>query len=248
LSHESKDWRDEDAVTDVKDQGHCGSCWAFSSVEQVESMSRIQSVADDFIGSPQELVSCDHNQDLGCSGGLPPHAFEWMEKKPLEAEDDYPYTSGDSRHTGKCKADYSQGKVKVTSYKTISEHEQDLEHKGEKKMIKYVLGEGPLSIGVDASAWQLYDSGVMDADGCAAVTLDHAVQVVAYNGSPDDNSGPYWTVRNSWNTDWGEEGFIRLTAGENTCLIASLAVTVDVESVDAEQTPKIEEIADDLTV
>ncbi|CAD7947423.1 unnamed protein product [Amoebophrya sp. A25] len=250
LPTETKDWRDADVITDVKDQGQCGSCWAFSTVEQVESMARVEGITTDFVGAPQELVSCDHNGDMGCNGGLPTNAFDWLEDKPLEAEVDYPYMSGITRETGKCKADFSEGKIKVTSFKSISEDEKDPFHTGEKKMIKYVLQSGPLSLGVDAQQWQLYSGGVMSATSCAAEQLDHAVQAVAYYGDAEE---PYWVVRNSWNTDWGEEGFIRLAAGENACMMAGMATTVSVETVDPVKTvetpgPRIEEVPEDMVV
>lgn len=251
LPTETKDWRDADVITDVKDQGQCGSCWAFSTVEQVESMARVEGITTDFVGAPQELVSCDHNGDVGCNGGLPTNAYEWLEDKPLEAESDYPYMSGLTQKSGKCKADFSEGKIKVTNYKSVSEDEEDPYHTGEKKMIKYVLNSGPLSLGVDAMHWQLYTGGVMSATSCAAEQLDHAVQAVAYYG---DAAEPYWVVRNSWNTDWGEDGFIRLAAGENACMLAGMATTVSVETVDRvvktveTPGPRIEEVTEDMVV
>lgn len=212
-------------TTDVKDQGQCGSCWAFSTVEQIESMARIEDETTDFVAAPQELVSCDHNGDLGCNGGLPVNAYEWLENKALEPESAYPYTSGFTQQTGKCKADYSEGEFKVKSFTTVSETPSQ-----ERDMASYVLGSGPLSVGLDAQAWQLYTGGVMDRRGCHGVQMDHAVQIVAYDSDTAD--GPVWTVRNSWNTDWGEDGFIRLTAGEDTCLLTGMATTVEVEKVD----------------
>ncbi|CAD7955113.1 unnamed protein product [Amoebophrya sp. A120] len=243
----SKDWVEAGMTTDVKDQGQCGSCWAFSTVEQLESMARIEGITSDFIGSPQELVSCDHHGDEGCNGGLPVNAYEWLEGKPLESETDYPYMSGITRQTGKCTMDKSLGEFKVVSYKTVAEDSLD-----EPKLVDYLLSSGPLSIGVDATQWQLYTGGMMDADQCNAEQLDHAVQVVKYTGSDDSANGPYYTVRNSWNTDWGEDGFIRLTAGEDTCMLTGMATTVDVEAVSKEgpadvKTPgvTIEELTDE---
>merc|ERR1712232_1509981 len=101
---------------------------------------------------------------------------------------------------------------KVTSFHSVSTGPS-----GEGKMIKYVKTQGPLSVAVDATAWQTYQEGVMSASTCAGVQLDHAVQAVAYNGNA---AKPYWVVRNSWAADWGEEGYIRLTVGDNTCLVA----------------------------
>jgi len=163
----------------------------------------------------------------------------------LEEEADYPYRSGITGVTGKCKADYSKGEFKVKSFTTISS-----EPSQEKDMAKYVLSSGPLSVGLDAQAWQLYTGGIMTAESCHAMQMDHAVQVVAYDSTTPD--GPIWTLRNSWNTNWGEDGFIRLTAGEDTCLLTGMATTVDVEKVDGSkkdivETPgvKIEELDED---
>merc|ERR1719253_2128734 len=87
LKGQSRDWRDEGAVTPVKDQGQCGSCWAFSTVESIESAALVQGLStkdDPFIGAPQELVSCDKGSDEGCNGGLPANAFKYLRTTPLE--------------------------------------------------------------------------------------------------------------------------------------------------------------------
>jgi len=226
---ESKDWAADGMTTAVKDQGQCGSCWAFSTVEQVESMALIQGIRDDdgskLVLAPQELVSCDHNGDEGCNGGLPSNALEWLEKHPLEREADYPYMSGMTQHTGKCHKHESEGVVDVTSFKQISDGAE-----AEDDLHDYILNEGPASVGVDAnSAWQTYVGGVLHAYQCDG-QLDHAVQAVGIN---KEALTPYIKVRNSWADDWGEHGYIRLKAGTNTCGIANMAVTADVEKVDA---------------
>jgi len=220
-----KDWRDEGAVTDVKNQEQCGSCWAFSATESVESAALVQGLADQFapfVGSPQELVSCD-NVDSGCHGGLPEYAFAFLQKKPMETESDYPYEGyGDT-----CMFDSSEGKFKVDEIHQVTENGE-----GETtELTQYIQNKGPTSIGVAANDdWQTYVGGVMDVDTCPADRPDHAVQAVGVVLSAET---PYWIIRNSWGADWGEDGFIRITYGDNTCNIASDATAVTVEKYDS---------------
>merc|ERR1712194_732852 len=184
-----KDWRDEGAVTDVKNQEQCGSCWAFSATESVESAALVQGLADQFapfVGSPQELVY------------------------------------GDT-----CMFDSSEGKFKVDEIHQVTENGE-----GETtELTQYIQNKGPTSIGVAANDdWQTYVGGVMDVDTCPADRPDHAVQAVGVVLSAET---PYWIIRNSWGADWGEDGFIRITYGDNTCNIASDATAVTVEKYDS---------------
>lgn len=223
----SKDWSAEGYTTPIKDQGQCGSCWAFSTTEQVESMAIKEGITDDdgsdYVLAPQELVSCDHNGDMGCQGGLPLNAMKWLETKPLEQESDYPYFSGITGTSGRCKLKKSKGVMEVTSFKQISSGAST-----EETLHEYLLTEGPASVGVDANnQWQTYIGGVMHASQCMG-RMDHAVQAVGIN---TDAAVPYIKVRNSWAASWGENGYIRLKAGTNTCGIANMAVTADVKKV-----------------
>ncbi|CAD7971005.1 unnamed protein product [Amoebophrya sp. A120] len=233
----SRDWRKEGVVTPVKDQGQCGSCWAFSTVETVESAVHLLDKSSGFIGAPQELVSCDHGMDFGCNGGLPTHAYKFLEKNGLEAESDYPYTSGTTKESGTCKMDPKKSEWKVTGYTRVAHGMRIFPwtvSRGEKAMKDYLLNKGPLSIGVDASAWQTYQQGILDAASCESERIDHAVQVVALEQSAAEKNGDaYWVVRNSWTTEWGEAGFIRLTTDENTCLITGMATAATVEKMDS---------------
>jgi len=220
-----KDWRDAGAVTDVKDQARCGSCWAFSATESVESAALVQGLADQFapfVGSPQELVSCDKSSDEGCHGGLPENAFQYLQSKPMETEDDYPYEGADDT----CMLDRSEGKFKVDQIFQVAEMGE-----GETDdLLRYIQHKGPASIGVAANDdWQTYVGGIMDVDTCPADRPDHAVQLVGVSLSSET---PYWTVRNSWASSWGEDGFIRLTYGDNTCNIAFDATAVTVKKYD----------------
>jgi len=194
-------------TTPVKDQGYCGSCWAFSATEQVES-DYMRLVGKQQILSAQQVSSCTpYIFGGGCNGGFTENAFDYMENG-VETDANYPYTSGTAGVTGSCKADSSKFVVKATGYTTVSSSAS-----GESKMATYVQGTGPLSVCVDAESWSSYTGGIMSVCG---TSVDHCVQAVGI-----DTAGGYWKVRNSWGTSWGESGFIRLSYGSNTCAIAS---------------------------
>lgn len=194
-------------TTPVKNQGYCGSCWAFSATEQIES-DYMRQVGKQYILSPQQVTSCTkYILGGGCNGGFTENAFEYAEGG-LETEANYPYTSGTAGITGSCKADSSKYVVKATGYTTVSSSAS-----GESKMASYVGSTGPLSVCVDAESWSSYTGGIMSKCG---KSVDHCVQAVGINTAEG-----YWKVRNSWGTSWGESGFIRLAYGSNTCEIAS---------------------------
>jgi hypothetical protein len=199
-------------TTPVKNQGYCGSCWAFSAVEQIES-DYIRAYGLTMVLAPQQVTSCDTGS-YGCSGGFTESAYTYA-KSGLELEKDYPYTSGAFGVTGSCKSSSSKFVVKTKGYTTVSSTAS-----GESKMATYVSGTGPLSVCVDANTWSSYTGGIMSTCG---KSVDHCVQAVGIN-----TSGGYWKVRNSWGTSWGESGFIRLKYGANTCAIASDATYASV--------------------
>jgi len=200
------DWRTYNKVTPVKDQGQCGSCWAYSTVENIESVWCIAKKIDCTTFTPlsvQQLVDCD-DEDQGCNGGGPPMAYTYIESAGgLETDADYPYQAKD----GTCSFQKSLVKVSITGwqYATLKNDETQMQN----AMINW----GPLSICVDAISWQDYTGGILMASDCDTF-LDHCVQIVGYNMTTPI---PYWEVRNSWGTDWGESGFIRLQFGHNTC-------------------------------
>lgn len=194
-------------TTPVKDQGYCGSCWAFSATEQIES-DYMRTTGNEEILSAQQVTSCTkYIFGGGCNGGFTENAFDYA-KEGLETDSDYPYTSGKAGVTGACNADSSKYVVKTTGYTTVSSSA-----KGESDMASYVSKTGPLSVCVDASRWSSYSGGILSTCGSS---VDHCVQAVGI-----DESNGYWKVRNSWGTSWGESGFIRLAYGENLCEIAS---------------------------
>jgi C1A family cysteine protease len=197
-------------TTPVKDQGYCGSCWAFSATEQIESDS-MRTLGTNFILSPEQITQCDKTS-YGCSGGWTEHAYNYVNRAGgLETNSNYPYTSADGT-TGSCHSEADKFVVKVKSYTTIS---------GEDSMATYVQSTGPLSVCVDANTWNSYNGGIVTTCG---QSVDHCVQAVGVEAT----AGGYWIVRNSWGTGWGEGGYIRLSYGHNTCAIASDPTWVDV--------------------
>jgi C1A family cysteine protease len=197
------DWSGK-LTTPVKDQGYCGSCWAFSATEQIESDS-MRVLKTSYVLSPEQITQCTPKPSLGCNGGWTENAYNYVKSvKGLVTDASYPYTSYQGV-TGTCKADTSKAVIGVTGYSTI---------KGESSMASYVQSTGPLSVCVDANNWNSYTGGIMSVCG---QSVDHCVQAVGVDAS----TGGYWKVRNSWATSWGESGYIRLAYGKNTCAITN---------------------------
>jgi len=219
------DWRDHGAVTAVKDQGQCGSCWAFSATEEIESRW-ILAGNDEIEFSPQQITSCDKT-DLGCNGGDTLTAYQYVEGAGgMTTEKKYPYTSGDSGRSGFCEDDkikIAGGDVKSMEWATHQCKYGGCSHQDEDTLKKNLADKGPVSICVNAERWQSYKRGVMSPKSCGGHTardLDHCVQLVGYTED-------YWIVRNSWNTDWGIDGYIHLSVGDNTCGVANEATITD---------------------
>lgn len=211
----SFDWRAKGAVTPVKNQGQCGSCWAFSTVENIESMwiRAGKGTKDNVNLSVQQVVDCDQS-DYGCGGGNPPTAYEYIiNAGGLESDSVYPYHAVNQQ----CQFQEKDVVAKISSWKYATSG------RDEKKLQENLVNWGPLSICLDAANWQDYTGGVLTAWECAwIVQLDHCVQLVGYN---ETASNPYWIVRNSWGTDWGIEGYIYLEMWKNTCGMAEEATS-----------------------
>ncbi|KAF3439003.1 hypothetical protein FNV43_RR17278 [Rhamnella rubrinervis] len=193
---ESVDWRQKGAVTPIKDQGNCGSCWAFSTVAAVEGINQI--ATGELISlSEQELVDCDISYNSGCDGGLMDYAFEFIIKNGgMDTEEDYPYAG----LNGKC--DLSRESKKVVSidgYEDVPAYNENA--------LKKAVAHQPVSVAIEAGgrALQLYESGVFT--GQCGTALDHGVVVVGYGTEAGED---YWLVRNSWGTNWGEDGYFKL--------------------------------------
>jgi len=195
------DWRTKGVITPVKDQGQCGSCWAFSATEAIESYAALSGKALVAL-SPQQINSCD-KVDGGCNGGNTETAYEYVAKAGgLESGADYPYTSGGGT-TGTCHFDASKVAIKIKSYTSVAKGETSLQS---------ALNNGPVSICLAADAFQSYRSGILQS--CPG-QVDHCVQAVGY-----DSGANYWIVRNSWGTSWGEAGYIRIAIGKDLCKIS----------------------------
>jgi len=190
----------------IKDQGYCGSCWAFSVTEQMQADAiRLGMIGFNVTLATQQIVSCD-TESFGCGGGWTERAYQYIQQAGgVALEDDYPYISYYDM-TGVCKEDSSTFYMSLDGYYTIN---------SEQSMIDYVKSTGPLSVCVDATEWASYVKGVVSVCGS---DVDHCVQIVGIDTS--SNNG-YWLVRNSWGSEWGEGGYIRISVGNDTCAISN---------------------------
>ncbi|KAK5774398.1 hypothetical protein PVK06_042253 [Gossypium arboreum] len=192
----SVDWRQKGAVTPVKNQRSCGSCWAFSAVAAVEGINKI--VTGNLTSlSEQELIDCDTSFNNGCNGGLMDYAFEFIVANGgLHKEEDYPYLM----EQGTC-----EEKKEETDVVTISGY-KDVPENDEKSLLK-ALAHQPLSVAIEASGrdFQFYSGGVFN--GPCGTDLDHGVAAVGYGTWKGSD---YIIVKNSWGPKWGEKGYIRM--------------------------------------
>lgn len=194
------DWVSRGMVTAVKDQGRCGSCWAFSATAAIESYAAIKTSSGLNVLSAQQINSCD-KRDGGCNGGNTETAYGYVRGAGgIELNSDYPYTSGGGS-TGSCKFVRSRIKTSISGYHSVSRGESNLQS---------ALNQGPASVCLAASSWQSYTGGILQ--NCDN-QVDHCVQATGYASN-------YWVIRNSWSTSWGEEGFIRLARGMDLCKVA----------------------------
>jgi len=195
------DWSAKGAVTAVKNQGHCGSCWAFSTTGSMEGANMLATSKLEPM-SEQQLVDCSSSfGNNGCSGGLMDLGFKFAEANDVCSEASYPYKGVVGTCATSCSAAIPKGGV--SGYK-------DVKHDSEQDMMSAVAQQ-PVSIAIDASShsFQYYKTGVLT--GMCGSTLDHGVLTVGY-GTQDGTD--YWKVKNSWASVWGDAGYIKLQRGK----------------------------------
>ena len=198
---EEVDWREKNAVTNVKNQGHCGGCWAFSTTGSVEGIVAIDTGVLQNI-SEQQLIDCSTSNN-GCEGGIMDQAFEYIiDNGGLCSEEEYPYEGVDGTCNSGCKKI-----VQIKKYGNI--------YRNNEKILKRAVAQQPVSVAIQANitSFQQYSRGVYSDNDCGD-QLDHGVLIVGYGYDTNVNMD-YWTVKNSWGPLWGENGYIRIQRNIN---------------------------------
>jgi len=194
----SVDWTTKGAVTAVKNQGQCGSCWAFSTTGSVEGVNAVNGKGLISL-SEQQLVDCSGSYgNMGCNGGLMDYAFQYIiATGGLCTEAAYPYTAAD----GTCKSSCTRT-TKIAAFTDVA-HDSDI-------ALATAVAQQPVSVAIEAdqSSFQFYSGGILTA--ACGTALDHGVLAVGYGAQ---GSTLYWKVKNSWGASWGESGYIRLARG-----------------------------------
>ena len=196
------DWKAIGKVTNIKNQGRCGSCWSFSATGAIESAYAIKT--GELINfSEQQLVDCS-TQNNGCDGGLPAVAFQYVIENGIMRWRDYPYTG----QQGTCQYS-SKDVVKISSYQYVAPNETSL--------MEAVATIGPISIAINASSrsFQFYGGGIYYDPLVPSYPLDHAVLLAGYGYQNNDN---FWYVKNSWGTWWGEQGYVYIKRDDDNYL------------------------------
>jgi C1A family cysteine protease len=235
------DWTTKGAVTGVKDQGNCGNCFAFGATSDMEAAWYL--AGNTLVSlSEQQITSCDRvGDDGGCFGGNTNlDSDEYASSKGLNSEKNYPYCSGKHKCAGSSKVEKQNGicnkKLEASPVAKFSSGYQVSGGMGgcdwcakqpidENLMKKHIATAGPMTIAINSKFFDNYKKGIMSPSKCKTGidALDHQVTIVGYG---TENGVDYWKIKNSWNDDWGENGYCRIKRGDNRCGVASDATHV----------------------
>jgi len=210
-------WIDCNVLTNIYDQGQCGSCWAFSATETIESYVALSGGGLNSL-SMEPIVDCD-TTDGGCQGGSPTRAYQYVQNAGgIESYNDYPYTAGNG-YSSNCQFNSGDVAATISSWNSLSGGEEGLY-----QQLSSSSG-GPISVCVDASTWSSYTGGILTE---CPDQIDHCVQLIGYKNY--NENGAFWIVRNSWGTNWGIGGYIWIAIGDDLCGIGDWGSIVSANS------------------
>ncbi|KAL0221376.1 hypothetical protein RCL1_001230 [Eukaryota sp. TZLM3-RCL] len=209
------DWREHGWTQPVKNQGSCGSCWAFSTISALEHQL-FRKTGDMIELSEQQLVDCDRDFNQGCHGGLMIEAFDYIAKKTsgVMKASDYTYKAKDQ--TCQYKPELAVEETRVKAAHLVAKNEEEI--------LKCLVSRGVLAIAVNASPLQFYSRGILNPLSCSPDRLSHAVTLIGYG---EEKGKPYTVIRNSWGKSWGESGHFRMVRSKNTCGWQEYVAAVD---------------------
>ena len=223
----SFDWRNEGRVSEVKDQGTCKSCYAFTTIGNLEGLYYAKTKVMTPL-SEQMIVDCD-NVDGGCRGGLMKDTIEWIKSNGgIMAEKDYPYKGKKGLSCKKKPEKYVD--LKVTGYKRLGSTDRIFDCVDENQIKEFLYENGPLIAAVNSDHLKSYTGGIVDVpmEICHYSGINHGVLIVGY-GTEGSTNMDYWTVKNSLGKDWGESGYFRIRRGAGTCGINCYIMTATIE-------------------
>lgn len=211
------DWREKGVVGAVRNQKTCGACWAFSTVETIESMVAMKTGSVEVL-SVQEIIDCAGNGNLGCNGGDTCSLLDWLEYNNIAIEPEKAYPL--NWKTNACKLQGPEKGVRVASHTCSSlVGREDI-------MVSMIANHGPVIVAVNALTWQHYLGGVIQFHCDGSINLiNHAVQIVGYDRTA---AIPHYIVRNSWGTAFGDNGYLYLAMNSNMCGVGTEVASVDV--------------------